>query len=391
MTVLAKRFQTARPDGLFLRAMNQETMAFTERNWRSLTLERNWPPQTPPGELQQLRWELQTENRVQEIQMIDFAGETFREIFGKYDMANADIYTRSAQVSVLGPLLKYLNETDAVVLLVNLRDFINDQDFTITMETQWALRGALDYLFKRNVEYRKIAVVLTQIDQYAELVEGRSSWKAIIEEHLPHTQIVQSYPNIHYYGISAVYETAVETAANGTAMIRPADNFQSLYLEDLVRFFDGASTLASRRSRAFASLLDFAICVCVVLLYGILFESIVPHEGVFGVYGGIFSICCLNSYLLIKRGQTIGKIAFKIKVVDRITGGNPGALRIAGVRYLAFIAIFPMFSIAGVYGCLAALLISGLDPFFIFRGDRRCLHDLVANTIVVPVKVKRDT
>jgi ABC-type dipeptide/oligopeptide/nickel transport system ATPase subunit len=243
MTVLAKRYQKKRADGLFLRAMNKETMAFTEKNWRRLTQELNWPPQTPPGELQQLNWVLQKGNDVHEIKLVDFAGETFRDIFGKNDVARVEVHKRISEDPVLGPLLKYMDAADSVILLVNLRDFINDNDFEVAMETQWALRGALDYLANRKVKCRNIAVVLTQVDLYPELVNNRPSIAAVIEEHLPQLQIVQSYPEVKYLGVSAVYETTVESGANGIAMIRPASEFKSLYLEDIIGFLTTLSRL----------------------------------------------------------------------------------------------------------------------------------------------------
>jgi uncharacterized RDD family membrane protein YckC len=85
----------------------------------------------------------------------------------------------------------------------------------------------------------------------------------------------------------------------------------------------------------------------------------------------------LHGYLLVKRGQTIGKMLLGIRIV-RPDGSAASLVRILGLRY-------------GVGYVIAALHIgvlmvfSLIDCLLIFRASRRCLHDLIADTIVVKI------
>ncbi len=81
-----------------------------------------------------------------------------------------------------------------------------------------------------------------------------------------------------------------------------------------------------------------------------------------------------NLYFLATRGQTLGKMVCKIKIVD-MAGQNPG-----------FVKAFLLRSVVpGIIGAVPLLgpFFSLADPLFIFREDRRCLHDLIAGTKVV--------
>jgi len=238
MTVLAKRYQNRNGNAPFLKAMNPQTMAFTEKNWHRLTQERDWPPLTPPGDLLKLHWALESDGHSHEIHLVDFAGETFRTAFGKHNLREPQIRSQLCADPLYGPLLAYLDQADVVVLLVNLRDYVNAPvapgGMELMLENQWALRGALDYMapWLNN----RVAAVFTQIDQYAELVNGRRSWRDVMREHLPATQIADIYPDISCLGVSAIPETEIELAPGGAPFPRPAANFQSWHLEDLMFF-----------------------------------------------------------------------------------------------------------------------------------------------------------
>ncbi|GAA4187353.1 hypothetical protein GCM10022252_20710 [Streptosporangium oxazolinicum] len=74
-------------------------------------------------------------------------------------------------------------------------------------------------------------------------------------------------------------------------------------------------------------------------------------------------------------GQTLGKRLCRLKVVSSVTGGPP-SLRHAGIRALAYPA---MMSVPYI-----GVLINLVDMLWIF-GDskRRCLHDVIAKTVVI--------
>jgi len=82
----------------------------------------------------------------------------------------------------------------------------------------------------------------------------------------------------------------------------------------------------------------------------------------------------LHGYLLYDRGQTIGKVVAKTKIVD-LEGNKPKISTLLGLRYylLWFLSFIPLL------GHVLALI----NALFIFRKDHRCLHDHLAGTQVV--------
>jgi uncharacterized RDD family membrane protein YckC len=89
---------------------------------------------------------------------------------------------------------------------------------------------------------------------------------------------------------------------------------------------------------------------------------------------GFAAFLLLHGWLLHVRGQTIGKALFRIKIV-RSDGSKASLLRLAGLRYFAssLLALVP------VVGWIYALA----DALLIFRDSRKCLHDNIADTIVI--------
>ncbi len=82
----------------------------------------------------------------------------------------------------------------------------------------------------------------------------------------------------------------------------------------------------------------------------------------------------VQGYLLQTRGQTIGKILLKIRIVG-MKSERPGMIKLYLLRYFPFslIAQIP------VVGGLLALI----NLLFIFGKEQRCLHDRLAGTRVV--------
>jgi len=96
-------------------------------------------------------------------------------------------------------------------------------------------------------------------------------------------------------------------------------------------------------------------------------SQIAPLIGV-SVYGFIYAI------LVTKFGQTPGKKAYTIKIVDAKTLNNIGFFR-ALWRFVAF--LFTATTVLGLF-----------LPFYRkkYKNDNKSLHDLLANTLVVAVK-----
>jgi uncharacterized RDD family membrane protein YckC len=86
---------------------------------------------------------------------------------------------------------------------------------------------------------------------------------------------------------------------------------------------------------------------------------------------GIFVVNCM---MIHRTGQTIGKRALDIAIVR--TDGS----RIGVTRYI-FLRVMPIVLIGMIP--FVGKLINLVDPLLIFSKERRCLHDLIADTIVV--------
>jgi uncharacterized RDD family membrane protein YckC len=84
-----------------------------------------------------------------------------------------------------------------------------------------------------------------------------------------------------------------------------------------------------------------------------------------------------NVILLTVRGQSVGKLLTGIQIVRASDGGRAGFVKAVLLRWFLF-AIIESIQFIGPVLTLANI-------FMIFRQDRRCLHDLVADTRVVKV------
>jgi uncharacterized RDD family membrane protein YckC len=92
---------------------------------------------------------------------------------------------------------------------------------------------------------------------------------------------------------------------------------------------------------------------------------------------GFVGFLLIHGYLLKKHGQTVGKYLWGIRIAD-LNGNVPDIAKMLLLRYLpiSLAALIP----------LTGGLLPLVDVLFIFRGDRRCIHDLLAGTKVVKVR-----
>ncbi len=144
--------------------------------------------------------------------------------------------------------------------------------------------------------------------------------------------------------------------------------------------------LASRGARLGAYVLDTIIIMVPLILaaWFIELEDITDQESWFFrlfqsslsnvvfTFIGFLIYLLFNGYLLVTCGQTIGKLALKIRIVD-LNGSRTTAERILWARTLVpyLLGLVPIFRL--------------VDALFIFRADRRCVHDFIAGTQVVKV------
>lgn len=90
----------------------------------------------------------------------------------------------------------------------------------------------------------------------------------------------------------------------------------------------------------------------------------------------------LQLTLLWRSGQSVGKRLLGLKVVDILGEDKPGNLLL--MRGLLPLLVYWALNVASCGLLPLPALI--LDSLFIFRKDRRCLHDLVAGTRVVRIR-----
>jgi uncharacterized RDD family membrane protein YckC len=102
-------------------------------------------------------------------------------------------------------------------------------------------------------------------------------------------------------------------------------------------------------------------------------------QGILWVWAGILGAMFVQTLLLTLRGQNIGKLLFGARVVRFDNGQPAGFVRGALLRFLLPVSIMILLNLAFPLG----LLFLAVDYAFIFRADRRCLHDLIAGTMVV--------
>ncbi len=99
----------------------------------------------------------------------------------------------------------------------------------------------------------------------------------------------------------------------------------------------------------------------------------------------IFDVTLIfNVVLLTLRGQTAGKLCLGIQVVRSPEGTRAGFIKAVLLRSMLFLILIFAGSLS-LGGVGVALLIA--DSLMIFRKDRRCLHDMIAETLVTKRKV----
>ncbi|TMH74678.1 MAG: RDD family protein [Betaproteobacteria bacterium] len=143
--------------------------------------------------------------------------------------------------------------------------------------------------------------------------------------------------------------------------------------------------LASRWRRFFGVFIDSLALYLLMALSAPLVRLTVWHD--FNIFSplGIFAFnraalpgavlfLLLNGYLLVARGQTVGKVALDMRIV-RPDGSKVSGARVLGLRYGVGYAANVVPVLGGLYGFA--------DCLMIFRMSRRCLHDEIADTIVV--------
>jgi uncharacterized RDD family membrane protein YckC len=137
--------------------------------------------------------------------------------------------------------------------------------------------------------------------------------------------------------------------------------------------------LAGRGRRWVAQIVDSVIMIVLFIgVFGLLFAVSGTNDGgapiLIGSLLGMAAFVAINAWFLHSRGQTLGKMVMGVRIVridgNRTTGVDTIIKRLLPVWLLGLVP-------------LAGPIFNLVDVLFIFREDRRCIHDLIAGTQVV--------
>ena len=216
-----------RPDeyGYGLKAENAQTFRLV-KTLTAYMRQGRWPSATELGTLTNLDWTLyrregaNVEN-VCEVSFLDFAGEVYRRAFG-------DRPVEKAENQQIAALKKHIESSDALVVLVNLKDIIDgDPASERTTDMLWVSQRILDFAID-TCKIGHVALVFSQFDIYRETVEAVGGLQAAYAKYLPHVEGVR--PDLPLLALSAIDKTVVD--ADGYEV--PAHDFSSYGFEELM-------------------------------------------------------------------------------------------------------------------------------------------------------------
>jgi uncharacterized RDD family membrane protein YckC len=179
----------------------------------------------------------------------------------------------------------------------------------------------------------------------------------------------------------AVAATAAPTTWQPTAPVQSTWPGQTLGLPQ-----GGQYSLADPGQRLAARLIDIGVLIGGLVVIGIVIAilgNVIRSVGFYGMYDLLQFLPLLllivgalgyEVFFTATRGQTVGKMAMGIQVVDTATGRPPG-WGLAFVRWLipAIMAIVPFLPF------LDAL-------WLLWDENRQCLHDKTASTLVIRMR-----
>lgn len=144
-----------------------------------------------------------------------------------------------------------------------------------------------------------------------------------------------------------------------------------------------ALPLAGRGRRLAATVVDLILVPLLTLLLVMLFDVVEDAEDYrssawigWVLLLAVASYLILNGALLARRGQTVGKALFGIRIVTGDGNRVPPLWKLVGIRAL----FFPLLYLLPIW---PLTLLPVADQGTILGRGRRCLHDFAAGTRVV--------
>ena len=133
--------------------------------------------------------------------------------------------------------------------------------------------------------------------------------------------------------------------------------------------------LATRTSRFIANLIDsFILSITLMVAMGLGASTSSISGFITTVALAYLSFLFINGYFLSTRAQTVGKKLMQIYIAD-LNGRKAGFPTIIGMRMVVMSLLILIPFIGWIIGIA--------NIFFIFRQDRRMIHDMLAGTVVL--------
>ena len=116
----------------------------------------------------------------------------------------------------------------------------------------------------------------------------------------------------------------------------------------------------------------------------------IPTYIIILTYAMLFAILITQVLLMVKRGQSIGKMVLGIRILDKQTNAIPKFTNLILLRSIALIALFVVSNLGFLNAQLIGIFSMALQLFFIadfvtmlVNKDKQSLHDKIASTYVV--------
>lgn len=159
--------------------------------------------------------------------------------------------------------------------------------------------------------------------------------------------------------------------------------------------------LAPPWRRLAAVVVDFAILICLPMML-VVFAALISASASSGGYAegalgtamyvfsaGVLVVSAFNVFLLWRTGQTIGKRAMGVMIAG-MDGGKAPLWRILALRIGVFLVLGTISDMADNSSPVRALIgvLTLADLSFILLPGHRTLHDFLAGTIVIRVRIE---
>ena len=254
VTVLATKLAHKHPSNIRLNPQDAKTEKYVTTNWNMLNLG-EWVYSTAPGTLFDLKWKVRLAGKwpgdITECPMriIDSAGQDLRRLFSDDSYQKQDIGDQDRE------FIACINESDILLILINLHNFIGESDFNKVNESKIALKRVLDALQKEHK--RQIAIVFTACDLYEGTIIQKYKDDAVhvvggtvitdndlttaierfLEKEIPYLYNAHIADNaVAIFPVAAVADTEIKVDKNGIARRVPAMNFKSRGLDSLANW-----------------------------------------------------------------------------------------------------------------------------------------------------------